>query len=162
MSTLDNIVEIHEDDKPHTGPVDNPLIVRDLLIERERLERKITLTKDTARMIAEGYAERVQKAEDRISEIRNMISLYVEQNGPVSFPDVGGAHLRTTRERVTIQDTAAFSEWAREKGEVFERPVFDRPAAQEWALQMLHADGQLPDGCEYEAEGTGLTVRGPS
>jgi len=164
MTEFNTILDIHEDDPQHTGPIDDPLVARTLLIENARAARKIEMIKQTAALVAKDYADRAHRLEVRQGEIRDQLRLYLERNpgAQVNFPEVGSAHLASRGEKVHVEDADAFSKWAMEHaGERFYREVFDRPAAQAWALQMLRADGETPDGCTYEPAHKSLTIRGP-
>ena len=159
---LDEILEIHADDRPHTGPVSDEMTARNLMIEAERLARKVDLIERTQKAIAAQYAARVEAAEKRIAEIRQQLQLYIEMHGPVSFDEIGQAFLSKRKEKVIITDEREFAPWALEKGEMFAKPMaFDKTAAQRWALDYLHRTGEVPPGAEYQEEGFGLTIRGP-
>ena len=159
---LDEILEIHADDPPHEGPVSDEMTARSLMIEAERLARKVDLIERTQKAIAAQYAARVEAAEKRIAEIRQQLSLYVEAHGPVSFDEIGQAFLSKRKEKVVLTDAERFREWAAEHvAQTFEKSAFDKTAAQEYALQYLHNTGEVPPGTEYHEAGMGLTIRGP-
>ena len=158
---LDEILEIHADDPPHEGPVSDEMTARNLMIEAERLARKVDLIERTQKAIALQYEARVEAAEKRISEIRQQLQLYVEMHGPVKFEEIGQVFLSKRGDKLRVTDAGSFADWTFSQGQSFKIEQFDKVAAAKWALEQVRETGEVPPGTEYVPQGMGLTIRGP-
>lgn len=151
---LDELYEVHADDEPFDGVVDDPMIARTLLIEYQRNERKGKMLARTARSVADEYARRLRAVTDRQDEIRDMLRAFVEANGTVSFPEVGGVHARRVKPKLEVVEPSLFAQWCREQGYLKE-PEPDVAAGKAAALEA----GEVPPGAMIEPETTDISIR---
>jgi hypothetical protein len=157
---LPELIHTHEDDAPHEGPVDNPMIARHLMIELAVNEQKAAGLRDTLRAVALEYDSRIAKLEERQVAIREMLTNYVEANGKVSFPDVGTASLTTRKARPKLTDADAAMAWAKQNAPELIETVETLPAGA--VKEYVEREGVLPNGVELIPESKSLTIRGLS
>lgn len=150
--------ELYTDEvEPLEGEPVDALGVRHLLIELGQTARKREQVERTLAAVAESYRERIDTLAARESAIRDSLRVYVEANGKVSFPDVGGVHMSQRKGRLRIADSVAFAAWAVEHGFTVEVP--DAKAAQVEA-EHLFEHGELAPGMEWHEPEPSLVVKG--
>ena len=163
--TNDLILEAHDDDEPVdlADGVDDPMLVRSLLIELQRGERKAALLRSTMASVQGTYQARIERIEEREREIRDSLEVYVERNGPVSFPDVGGASVTNRKPSVRITEPEAFAAWLIKNGSAGQVSVDQKytfgTTAKKAAVAVLHQTGEAPQGTEIVPASTSLVIR---
>ena len=162
--TNDLILDAHDDDEPVdlADGVDDPMLVRGLLIELQRNERKAALLRSTMASIQGTYQARIDRLAERERDIRESLEIYVERNGPVSFPDVGGINLQTRGASVRIVEQEAFAAWLIKNGQAGQVSVDQKytfgPTAKKSAVAAIR-QGEVAPGCEPVEPSQSLVIR---
>lgn len=162
--TSELIYDAHDDDEPVdlADPVDDPMLVRNLLIELQRGERKAALLRSTMASILGTYQARIDRIEERERAIRESLEIYVERNGPVSFPDVGGVTVAHRKPSVKIVEPEAFAAWLIKRGQSGQVSVDQKytfgTTAKKSAVAAIR-EGEVAPGCEVVPASTNLVIR---
>jgi hypothetical protein len=151
--------ELYMDEvEPMDGEPVDELGVRRLLIELAQVSRKRDEVLRIAAAVAAEYAEKAGRLDARASAIRDSLKVYVQANGNVSFPDVGGVHMQQRKPAPRISDREAFEAWAIAHG--FTREVADTKAAQDEVSHLFAQGGELVPGVELHVPEPSLVVKG--
>jgi hypothetical protein len=139
---------------------DDPLVIRRILIDIARRQRKKDDLVKLRQAVTAEYDARIRYIEETIGHSRQAVQNYIERvndGKPVSFPDVGTANVRKVGPAILVEDEKQFEEWAREMGYV--REAVNVTAAKGAALKQALDTGEVVRGTVVEAPTTGLTVR---
>lgn len=158
------ILDLHTDDElPDLGePFDDPLLARRLLIALAVCERKVEKLKATMAAIMGEYQSRIDFEQDKIRQIRDSLTIYIERGGDCSFPDVGTAYLQRRKPSAKVSEDETFAGWLIRQGhpEMIETDQVYRftPGARKVANAAVAA-GEVPPGCQLVPEQTSLVVK---
>jgi len=147
-----------EEFEPYTGPsAEDELTARILLVEYHRNERRIRKLEETAAAVALTYQTRAEAIGVRQAHVREMLRLYVLDNGAVAFPDVGGAHVVQRKPAPKVVDPSALLAWAHVHAPTMIETVEKVPAKA--VTELVRQDGVLPDGVEVVTPEPSLTIK---
>jgi hypothetical protein len=164
---LPEVAEAHmeDGDVDLSIPVADLMTARHLLIELSRKQAKAAQLKATLASIQGEYRSRIAALEEREGLIRQSLVNYCNQNGSVSFPDVGSCSVTHRDAKPRIVDADALGTWLLAQGydgAASQRVVYDvdGKAASVIVEATLATDGELPPGVELSPASESLTVRG--
>jgi hypothetical protein len=144
-------------------PVADLLTARHLLIELSRKQAKAAQLKATLASIQGEYRNRIAELEQREALIRQSLVNYCNQNGSVSFPDVGSCSVthRDAKLRIVDAEKAAGYLLGSHPDGVEETTFWAITPTGKAVLEgMLAGAGEVPPGCELAPASESLTVRG--
>lgn len=148
----DTGIEIGEEPLHLVEPVD----VRRTMIRLQQLEREIVAVKRTKKAVDEAYDAKVETLAGQCSTLRSSLAAWCEQNGKISFPDVGTAYLTTAKPKIAVRD---LDEFRTALGDLYTKEVFDETAAKGYALERAVEDGEILPGVELVPGGPSLAIR---